>query len=66
MMFVIDAKKFCMACANQCEPVTQAIRRAGCSTLVLERIYKGKPVQVATLGKISKALKCSPADLLAE
>lgn len=65
MMFIIDAKKFCMQCANRCEPVTQAIKKAGCSTLVLTRIYKGKPVQVATLGKICKALNCNPDDLLA-
>lgn len=65
MMFVIDLKKFCMACANQCEPVTKVIKKAGCSTLVLNRIYKGRPVQVATLGKISKALQCEPSDLLA-
>lgn len=65
MMFVIDVKKFCMACANRCQPVTQTIKLAGCSTMVLTRIYKGQPVQVATLGKICKALKCSPDDLIA-
>lgn len=64
-MFVIDLKKFCMLCANRCEPVSKVVRNAGCSTLVLNRIYKGLPVQVATLGKISKALNCKPDDLLA-
>jgi len=64
MLFVVDEKKFCYACANRCISVTGAIKKAGCSTIVLNRIYKGLPVQVATLGKICRALQCSPDDLI--
>ncbi len=66
MMFVIDKKKFCFACANRCISVTGAMKKAGCSVIVLNRIYKGLPVQVATLGKICKALQCEPTDLVME
>lgn len=64
-MFIIDKTKLYMICAERCLPVTMALKKAGCSVTVLHNICQGKKVQVATLGRIAKALGCTPYELIA-
>lgn len=66
MLFRIDNKKFFSACALMCMTVSEAIRTAGCSSVTQQRIVKGLPLQSVTVGKLCRALKCEPKDILAE
>lgn len=66
MYFVVDERKLYLACANECLSVVELFKTAGSSSVTLQRIHEGKPIQSKTLGKLAKALKVKPIDLLKE
>lgn len=66
MNFVIDERKLYLACANECMSVLESFKKAGCSSVTMQRIHKGKPIQPKTLGKLARALNVRPIDLLKE
>ena len=66
MNFIIDERKLSLSCANECMSVRESFKKAGCSSVTMQRVHKGKPIQTKTLGKLAKALHVRPIDLLKE
>lgn len=66
MNFTIDERKLYLACANECMSVQESFKKAGCSSVTMQRVHKGKPIQPKTLGKLARALNVKPIDLLKE
>jgi hypothetical protein len=64
-MFLIDKQKLYLLCAERTEPVTTALKKAGCSVAVLHNICNGRKVQVQTIGKLSKYFGVNVRDLIA-
>ena len=65
-MLTIDKKKFDLACAAICLPAYKVLAAANVSTCVLPRIKRGKALRAATVGRIAKALRVEPQEILAE
>ena len=63
---IIDNKKFELACAKKCLPVSKIFAEARISTCVLQKIKRKENLKAFTVGKICKALGCDPAELIAE
>lgn len=60
----IDPKKLDLRLARECKSLSDL--RSGSSPQTLKRIRRGEEVQPKTVGRIAKALKCDPADILEE
>ena len=65
MQMIIDAKKFFLACADQCKTASAVAIEAGMNPQIQGRIAKGNArINSSTLGRLAKVLKVAPADLL--
>ncbi len=58
----IDNRKLDLQLARQCKIISDL--RSVTSSQTLTRIRKGDSIKPSTLGRISQALNCDPADIL--
>lgn len=64
-MLKLDRRKLDIILARQCLNVTELVKLAGVSNALLTRLFAGKcTLTTKTLGKLSKALKVDPTDLI--
>ena len=60
----INYQKFFIACARAKTTMTEAVKKARLSRLILHRIKQGKNVNAATAGKLAAALGVPVEELL--
>lgn len=61
---IIDKAKFFIMCAKRCKKMTEVVKKAGLSMVVLNNINAGRPSKSETVGKLASVLQCQPEELL--
>ena len=65
IMLELDRKKLDIVLARQCLNVTELVKLSGVSSSLLTKLFSNKcTLTTKTLGKISKALKVDPTELI--